>query len=502
VGRSSAGGVEVPSTVHGRTALWALALATGAAGAGYWVGRSEGRRTAAEPTPWTAEAGGPAVASVGSPPPTPPPSAPAVQQASLRSEAQPSARTPVGAAGEAASGTSTVRSERQVALREELTRLLRSGRVEAHLDTDPGTLRRFLLQRYLALAEYDAAVQLLERSGGTSGDWWRLYESLDEARDGERARLALERGLETFVAGDPGESVVPRSGGRNDLDRMLQRLGRVDPAALSRWVQRLDREAPGSVPADELTRARYLLLAGRSGEAEALVSPLLQHPLGRAQVLELLGQGDPAVSESVLRTILAQGGADPSLTVALGQNLVRQGRAEEVPALVERLLLEGQDPRRLTTLDSLLEELPEELIAERLDGWLEHPDLARIDAHSIGVVTRAVEIYGAVGRPQQALELQLRLLEGIAQRRVTAQELPLFDEETVRRNGDRLLPALRSAEAGAGGNDELWGDLADHYWLLGRPDDARRCWEQAYALDPDDSEWLGALSSLQLGEEP
>lgn len=45
-------------------------------------------------------------------------------------------------------------------------------------------------------------------------------------------------------------------------------------------------------------------------------------------------------------------------------------------------------------------------------------------------------------------------------------------------------------------NDELWGDLADHYRAMGDSQTALRHYLYAFSLDPGDSEWLDAITEL------
>ena len=58
------------------------------------------------------------------------------------------------------------------------------------------------------------------------------------------------------------------------------------------------------------------------------------------------------------------------------------------------------------------------------------------------------------------------------------------------------------SSAGAGSNDELWGDLGDLYWTLGLHQDAQRCWERASLIDPGDGEWSGNLGAIFDGSDP
>jgi tetratricopeptide (TPR) repeat protein len=45
-------------------------------------------------------------------------------------------------------------------------------------------------------------------------------------------------------------------------------------------------------------------------------------------------------------------------------------------------------------------------------------------------------------------------------------------------------------------DDEIWGDLADQYVMLGRIEEAKQAYRRAMRLDPEDSEWRGALGGL------
>lgn len=76
------------------------------------------------------------------------------------------------------------------------------------------------------------------------------------------------------------------------------------------------------------------------------------------------------------------------------------------------------------------------------------------------------------------------------------------DHAIARERADQVQGGASRLERRAMRNpmdDEIWGDLGDHYALLGRDEDAKRAYQRAYRLDPEDSEWQGALRGL--GEE-
>lgn len=49
-------------------------------------------------------------------------------------------------------------------------------------------------------------------------------------------------------------------------------------------------------------------------------------------------------------------------------------------------------------------------------------------------------------------------------------------------------------------DDEIWGDLGDHYMAQGRNDEALAAFRYALSIDPEDGEWQGKISNL-LGPE-
>lgn len=416
-------------------------------------------------------------------------------------ETQPASSTRVAAsAAQPDAGDDSVVAELDAsgeAMLDELRTLLASGRLEAHFGSGEGSLRGFLFSRYLELGDPDSAWLLLETHGGTYKDWSRLGGAFQSAGRNADAVAALSAAIDQMREDSEDRSVANRM--QREIPSLIGRIARLDPHRAAQLAEEHFDALEGGA-ANDLALARHLLAAERSAEAEALIGPLLDHPIDRVEALKLLAQVDPEEAERRLSEIfeLEQ---DPAVGAQLTSLLIGQGRTDEAISLLDQLIESG-GPSATGVLGEVFDSLPQELVEEHMDRWIDGADLAQIDDNSVGLLSNAMELYVESGRPERAVDLQVRLLDALADGQNMLGWLPHLDREAARHNAVRLEPALRNAERGAGNNDEIWGDLADQYWVIGRPEDARRCWERARAIDPGDGEWTGKLRSVHDGNDP
>ena len=80
--------------------------------------------------------------------------------------------------------------------------------------------------------------------------------------------------------------------------------------------------------------------------------------------------------------------------------------------------------------------------------------------------------------------------------------LPHLPDEVLNHDQARVRTALDRATGRAGRNDEVWGDIADHFWRLGDKDRAFHAWTMAREIDPSDGEWSGKLQNFSSGIDP
>lgn len=94
---------------------------------------------------------------------------------------------------------------------------------------------------------------------------------------------------------------------------------------------------------------------------------------------------------------------------------------------------------------------------------------------------------GAAARPVQAQQAYAQAL-AIDPEHALAQERSVESTNGASRLERR---AMRNPM-----DDEIWGDLGDQYMVLGRIEEAKQAYRRAMRLDPEDSEWRGALGGL------
>lgn len=96
--------------------------------------------------------------------------------------------------------------------------------------------------------------------------------------------------------------------------------------------------------------------------------------------------------------------------------------------------------------------------------------------------------YTAADRPDDAMRALSRALELEPENPAALQQLVATSPSVAE---GIVLGSERLRQ-----DDELWGDLGDAYREREQRDEARRCYQRARSLDPEDSEWVQSLTTL------
>lgn len=369
----------------------------------------------------------------------------------------------------------------------ELTQLLKSGALEAHFAAGASEpdLAGFLLEQYLRIGQPEQAFALLSRAPVLGNEaWGQVGEALVSAGQPVRAADAFAEALR----GSPGFDGTGFLTYDWPLVGYLQSLGNLEPAMALALIEPRLAAAEGVAPEMRLEVAGLLEKAGRSEEARAAALTLLEGD-SLHQSMRLLARLDPQRAEQELRQRLSQG-PDGDLEVQLFELLAGSERQEEALSMLEERLGSAGDADALIL--AAARELSPEQLAGRLEGWL--------------------------GRAQNPLNLRQQLGElalsngdiaGAAEHYLTSWDhgagsgwLPYLPDDVMRMDPTRVRTALDRASGNAGRNDEVWGDIADHYWRLGDKERAYQAWNTAKELDPNDSEWTNKLSNYTNGVDP
>ena len=391
-------------------------------------------------------------------------------------------------------------SEEGLGMAGELDRLLASGRIQALLVEDESALQRFLFKQYLELGDHEAAWELLENSDASTSQWSRLASALNEAGDGAGAIEAWRRGVRLRVDRSPMTEGLDWQE-RRAIEECLNGMRGVDPQAAMALLEELDGVSTMLLGLSDYDRVKFLLSAGREAEAFAIYDTAMQSEFNWDQGIEMILEADSAMAENYLRRFMELNGSDPRLQAALAQTLLEQDRTDEALELIDAALDSGE-VASLGRLQYLMHRLPSEAIAERVDGWVDSLGGLSLSDSGSSMLSSAMQFYTEAGRPEEALDVQLMILDGIASGESAGGWLPQLSDELAQQYAGQIAPSVQAAEQQAGNDDELWGDLGDMYWKMGYSHDAQRCWEQANQIDPGDSEWTGNLHALANGQSP
>jgi len=363
----------------------------------------------------------------------------------------------------------------------DLSALLSDPDLLARVGADDAAATGFLMHLYLGLGDLDAALALAQRTPTTAGTWAQLAGAFDGVGRGADAANAYASAL----------AAAGRFCWEDPLSSWATRLAELDPAR-GLVVLEQHRSSTGNDPGVmQLALARSMARTGREDEARATLLALVQRNAEVSSALAALAEFDPALAESELRRLIGQGGQS-ALEVQLAQLLVSQGRTEDAIAAIEAGLRNPGD-QSYAFLSTALSSLSGAIDDERLSRWVEaagpgsgfHQMVGQHFADS-GDLTRALPYI------EQGWQRQLEnesYLSALPQSLIDAQP------GTAR--------ALVDAAAGrAGDRDEVWGDVADHYWRLGDATAAENAYRRANQLDPNDGEWTSKLQALAEGRPP
>ena len=382
----------------------------------------------------------------------------------------------------------------------ELDRLLASGRIQARLVEDESTLQNFLYEQYLALGDHAAAWKLLENSDATTRQWSLLSVRMNQAGDGAGAVAGWQRGARLLIHGSSTADGLDHQG-QVLLGGCLNAMRDVDPQAAMAMLEEVEAVSTTLLALSDYDRVKFLLSAGREADAFEVFDTAMQSEFDRDSDIEMILQADSAMAEGYLRRFMELNGSDPYLEAALAQTLFDQGRTGEALEWIDAAIESG-DTAGLDQLRHLLKRLPSDAVAERVDSWVE--SMGGLSHGDTGARTLrdAMQFYAEVGRPEDAVGVQLMILDGIASGESPGGWMPKLPDELAQQYASQIAPSVLAAELRAGSDDQLWGDLGDMYWKMGYRHDAQRCWEQANQIDPGDIKWTGYLHALANGQSP
>jgi tetratricopeptide (TPR) repeat protein len=363
----------------------------------------------------------------------------------------------------------------------DLSSLLADPDLLARVGADDAAATGFLMHLYLGLGDLDAALALAQRTPTSAGTWAQLAGAFDGVGRGADAANAYAAALE--AAG--------RFAWEEPLASWASRLAELDPA---RGLVVLERNssATGDDPGVmQLALARSMARTGREEEARATLLALVQRNAEVSSALAALAEFDPALAESELRRLIGLGGQS-ALEVQLAQLLVSQGRTEDAIAAIEAGLRNPGD-QAYAFLSTALSSLSGAIDDERLSRWVE----------SAGPGSGFHQMVGQHFADNGDLARALPYIEEGWQRQLENESyLSALPQSLIDAQPQTARALVDAAASRAGDRDEVWGDVADHYWRLGDAAAAENAYRRANQLDPGDGEWTGKLAALAEGRSP
>lgn len=336
----------------------------------------------------------------------------------------------------------------------------------------PEDFLALIVDKLLKDGEPLRALALLNESEGVGG---YLYGEVGQAlREDGQVAAAIEAFTESLRI-DPMSSDG------------FQPLLELDPSTALMIVQEgLAWQPPPGNSSMRIRLANALLAAGQEEEAKKLVEELRTAGVKGDAINALFNQLAPEEAEAELRG---------SVDTAVGKK-----KRRPMQKLAAMLQESGRDEEARAVIDSLLELNPDDARARRLLGKLDKEALLELLDQRTQANPKANGLWTEYG---DALEAEGRRVDAIS-----------AWEQSLNNSGSssafaRLLEhspntAWNSLEnyTQNSGNDERWGDFGDLLWEHGRESEAKRAWEKAWELDPNDSEWYGKLQAMQVGRDP
>jgi tetratricopeptide (TPR) repeat protein len=377
-------------------------------------------------------------------------------------------------------------AENDPELFQELQAFLRSGSLEGLLADNPIGARQFLLSLYLQTGHPLEALDLVQRSDDLpSGAWIQVADALQEQFP-DKAAFAIDQGIRAQIEhGFAWEWPFPE---------WFQRLAAMDPVRTLAILEEHRAALDPVPPAVQQLWAQVLGEGGRREEARGTLMDLLQDPNQVSQALRQLAELDPEAAEAELRARLANSDKPGDLRQQLLSLLIGQGRTDEALELLEGALDTGGGDINML-LSKALGELPPEVVAERLADWMQ-----RANSNDQSLWNTVAQHLLESGDLAGATEHFMQGWERSAN--ASGNWLSSLPDELLQHDPAAVLATLDRMRDVAGSRDELWGDIADHYWRLGQVELARDAWARASEIDPGDGEWTGKLSKYDQGINP
>lgn len=369
----------------------------------------------------------------------------------------------------------------------ELRDLLHSGHLEQELAglQDEEDLERgaalAILELHLRLSDPVAALDILERGPELGHEHWaKVGVALLDSGEAQLASRALTAAV---------DQLPPNISWSNPLTGYIKRLSEVDPAAA---LARAERFAQGeTTSSQDLTLAQLLSKAGQGAAARERALALIEQGEMLLPALAVLTEQDPEAAEAEIRRRLDAGEESSGLDRQLLELLLDGGRQEDALVHLEERMASGQGDTDL--LLEALRGLPSGVVEEHLESWI-------ASSRDQGAMTYTVAGHFAATDPGRALDNYEACFEdAFVQGRGWLRPIP---DSVLLHDPARAMSMLANGAARAGRNDEIWGDLGDHYWRLGEKQLAEEAWRQAAEFDPQDSEWSDNLQALALDKAP
>ncbi len=343
----------------------------------------------------------------------------------------------------------------------------------------------------------DLAIRFLRTAISLSPDYDRAYEvfmEIDPSRMQDLAQSAAQEHPESAKAwrrlaeakldgGDQAGAFEAFSRaaelGGNDQDELFRSMIRIDPEAALPAIRQLAR------PDDEdsLGMFGHALVANGLVD-EAYETYLRAHALDPDDVtwLRCLVEIDPGRATVLLRETISSytGSGQDEIVGARANALMLLGRnADAYEEYSAALSLDDDDWEWMEGIAASDPRRAAPLLEKRLEG---SPDSRNIKG-ALG------DAYAALGRDREAAALYRDVLDSSSSEKRWKISLAQVAPEEG-------LGILKADIRNAPDDGATWGALGDAYRKLGRPDEARKAYRKATAIDPSDWRWHTRLKAL------